>query len=240
MPMKAGLLLGAIAFGGVAMTLAAQEPRVPGREELKRLSARFAPTEVAADLSKLSAADRRVLAKIVEAAKIMDALFLRQVWAGNEPMLLDLVRNESPAGRARLHYFLINKGPWSRLDHHRPFVSGAPPKPEGANFYPEGATKAEVERWIASLPESRRAEATGFFTTIRRDPKGAFVLVPYSREYHNELARAAAVLREAASIANEPTLRTFLTRRADAFLSNDYYPSDVAWMELKGVVEPTI
>ena len=83
-------------------------------------------------------------------------------------MLLDLVRDQSPLGRERLHYFLINKGPWSRLDHNQVFVPGAPPKPVAANFYPEGASKAELERWIQSLPEAERARATGFFTVIRR------------------------------------------------------------------------
>ena len=122
------------------------------------MTARFAPTEITADLSKLSPTDRQVLAKLVQASKIMDALFLRQVWAGNEAMLLDLVRDETPLGRARLHYFLINKGPWSRLDHNEPFVPGAPAKPEAANFYPAGATKAEIERWIA-VAAGRRARA---------------------------------------------------------------------------------
>ena len=64
--------------------------------------------------------------------------------------------------------------------------------------------------------------------------------MPYNVEYQNELARAAALLREAARLATEPTLKAFLTKRADAFLSNDYYDSDVAWMELKGAIEPTI
>ena len=132
------------------------------------MAARFAPTEITADLSELSPSDRQVLAKLVQASKIIDALFLRQVWAGNDAMLLDLVRDQTPEGRARLHYFLINKGPWSRLDHNEVFVPGAPPKPEGANFYPDGATKAEIERWIASLPAAERARATGFFTVVRR------------------------------------------------------------------------
>ena len=93
--------------------------------------------------------------KLVEASKIVDGLFLRQVWAGNEAMLADLARDRSPEGRARLHYFLINKGPWSRLDHNAVFVPGAPAKPAGANYYPEGASKADVEDWIQSLPEAR-------------------------------------------------------------------------------------
>ena len=224
----------------VAMRLlGAQEAAVPDTARLQQMTARFAPTDIAADISHLSDGDRRVLAKLVEASKVIDALFLRQVWAGNEAMLLDLVRDDSPEGRARLHYFLINKGPWSRLDHNRPFIPGAPVKPEGANFYPADASKADVERWLRSLSEADRARATGFFTVIRRSGN-AFTIVPYSAEYQNELAHAASLLREAAGIASEPALKTFLTKRADAFLSNDYYRSDVAWMELKGAIEPTI
>ena len=204
-----------------------------------RLAERFAPTEIRADLSKLSAADRKVLAKLVEASKIMDAIFLRQVWAGNEAMLIDLARDQSAEGRARLHYFLINKGPWDRLDHNKPFVPGAPAKPEAANFYPEGAAKADIERWMKSLPDAERAKAVGFFTVIRRNGN-SYAAVPYSDVYREELAHAAALLREAASLSAEPTLKNFLTKRAAAFLSNDYYDSDVAWMELKGAIEPTI
>src|SRR5207248_4158139 len=73
-----------------------------------------------------------------------------------------------------------------------------------------------------------------------RAPGSGFILGPYNLEYQGELARAASLLREAADLATEPTLRNFLARRADAFLSNDYYDSDVAWMELKGIIEPTI
>src|SRR6266404_1815792 len=139
----------------------AQQAAVPDAQTLQQMAARFAPTDITADVSKLTDADRRVLAKLVEASKIVDALFLRQVWAGNDAMLMDLVRDESPAGRARLHYFQINKGPWSRLDHNAVFVPGAPPKPPAANFYPEGASKADLERWIATLPEAERSRATG-------------------------------------------------------------------------------
>jgi hypothetical protein len=114
-----------------------------------------------------------------------------------------------------------------------------PAKPEAANFYPAGATKAEVEQWINSLTGEAKSAATSFFTTIRRTPQG-FTAVPYSIEYQGELARAAALLREAAASTAEPSLKAFLTTRADAFLSNDYYASDVAWMELDANVEPTI
>jgi hypothetical protein len=233
---RAELLVLAVALAASGQ---AQETTVPDTARLQQMAARFAPTEIGADLSRLSDSDRRVLARLVEASKVIDALFVRQVWSGNEAMLLDLVRDESPAGRARLHYFLINKGPWSRLDHDQPFVPGAPAKPAGANFYPADAAKADLERWIQTLPEAERTCATGFFTVIKRAGSG-FSAVPYNVEYQGELAHAARLLREAADLSTEPTLKAFLAKRADAFLSNDYYDSDVAWMELKGAIEPTI
>jgi hypothetical protein len=95
---------------------------------------------------------------------------------------------------------------------------------------------------MQSLPAAERTRATGFFTLVRRlgGASDTFTLVPYNLEYQPELTRAAVLLREAAAITKEPTLKAFLTKRADAFLSNDYYESDVAWMELKGAIEPTI
>jgi hypothetical protein len=206
---------------------------------LERMTARFAPTDITADLSSLPASERMALSKLIEAAKVMDGIFLRQVWAGNEAMLLDLLQDQSRLGKARLHYFLINKGPWSNLDMNEPFIPGSPAKPESANFYPAGATRAEIEAWIKTLPEADRARATGFFTTIRRATNG-FTIVPYSIEYQGELTRAADLLREAAAATTQPTLKTFLSKRADAFLSNDYYDSDVAWMDLDASIEPTI
>ena len=225
-------------------SFASPEEKKTGASETARLEqmiARFVPTDITADLSKLSPNDRRVLAKLVEASKIIDGIFLRQVWSGNVSMLLDLSRDQTPEGRARLHYFLINKGPWSRLDEDKPFVLGAPAKPQNGAFYPDDATKEEIEKWIALLPAAEQVEAKAFFTVIKRtaDAK-SFQIVPYNLEYQGELIAAAKLLREAADAASEPTLKKFLTARADAFLSNDYYASDVAWMELSGAIEPTI
>jgi hypothetical protein len=224
--------------------------KMPTLAELQKMTARFAPAEIGADISALPGNERDALARLVDAARIMDALFLRQVWAGNDTMLQELAQQAArPVGprasrtaAARLHYFLINKGPWDRLDHNRPFVPGAPPKPESANFYPAGAAKADVQKWIEGLSGAQKEAATGFFTTIRRsaaDAKG-FVAVPYSIEYQGELARAADLLREAARLTADATLKAFLAARADAFISNDYYASDVAWMELDAAIEPTI
>jgi hypothetical protein len=212
----------------------------PGADQLKNMSARFAPVDLSADISKLPANERQALAKLVEAAKVMDTLFLRQVWAGNETMLLNLLQDASPLGRERLHSFILNKGPWSRLDHNEPVVPAAPPKPEQANFYPADATKAQVEEWLSTLSGSQKTFATGFYTTIRRNTEGKFIAVPYSFEYQGELAHAAALLKEAAGLTRQPTLKTFLEKRAQAFLTNDYFDSDVAWMELDASIEPTI
>src|SRR5437773_12540141 len=127
---------------------------MPDAVALEHMIARFAATDIGADVSMLPVSERNALARLIEAAKIMDAIFLRQVWAGNEALLLDLLKDESRLGRARLHYFIINKGPWSSLDMNEPFVPNAPAKPEAANFYPAGATKAEIEDWLKTLPES--------------------------------------------------------------------------------------
>jgi hypothetical protein len=223
----------------------AKEVVVPELAKLQTAAAQYAPTDIGADLSKLPGNEQQALAKLVQAGWIMDALFLRQVWAGNEGMLLQLLTDRSPLGQARTHYFLLNKGPWDRLDHNAPFIAGAPVKPEGANFYPAGAGKADIEAWLKTLPEAQRTRADGFFTTIRRPAvvKGGqtgFDVVPYSVEYQGELARAAVLLREAAALTSQPTLKSFLTSRAEAFLSNDYYASDVSWMELDASIEPTI
>jgi hypothetical protein len=218
----------------------AEKTQLPDAAKLEQMSARFAPTEIAADLSRLSPNDRKALAKLVEASQIIDGIFLRQAWAGNPSMLLDLAGDQSAEGRARLHYFLINKGPWSALDHNQPFVAGAPRKPEGGGFYPPNATKAELEGWMKSLPAAEQKRAKGFFTVVHRTAEGKLTVVPYNIEYEGELTRAAGLLREAAAAASEPSLKKFLSARADAFLSNDYYASDVAWMELSGAIEPTI
>jgi hypothetical protein len=224
----------------VASSVAVTAQTVPDANQLQAMATRFAPVDLSADLTPLPANERQALAKLVEAAKVMDAVFLRQVWAGNEPMLLDLLNDTTPLGRERLHYFIVNKGPWSRLDDNRPFIPGAPAKPEQANFYPADATKGEVDQWLTTLSASQKTFATGFYTTIRRSADGKLIAVPYSYEYQGELAHAAALLREAAALTTQPTLRNFLEKRARAFLTNDYYDSDVAWMELDATIEPTI
>ena len=229
-----------LSFG--TMLLAVEQTPLD-QKQLEMMSARFHPVDISADVSALPANEQRALTLLVKASQLMDALFLRQAWAGNEALLIRLLADDSPLGRARLQYFLLNKGPWSRLDHNRAFLPGVPAeKPGEANFYPAGATKADVERWIAALSPEEHAKATGFFTLIRRSAGASqpIVLVPYNLEYQGELAEASRLLREAANLTTQPTLKRFLETRAEAFLTNDYYASDVAWMELDASIEPTI
>jgi hypothetical protein len=230
---RAGVLL-SLVISGAAL---AQTPTLP---ELQKMTARFAPVEVRVDLSQLPPNERQALARIIEAAKIVDALFLRQRSPSNEAQLLDLLGDHTPLGQARLKYFVINRGPWSELDEDRVFVPGAAPKPPQANYYPADATREEIDAWLKMLQPATRAQATGFFTTIRRTPSGALTIVPYGLEYQTELTEMARLLREAAALTKQPTLKAFLEKRADAFRSNDYYESDVAWMELDSTIEPTI
>ncbi|MGZ3444796.1 MAG: dipeptidyl-peptidase 3 family protein [Myxococcaceae bacterium] len=222
----------------LAASLGAAAP-LPGLPELKASLDQFVPTPLEVDVSGLPASERKALARLVQAARVLDPLFLRQSWAGSEAWLMTLARDTTPLGQARLRLFLLNQGPWDRLKHDATFLPGVPPKPESGNFYPAGATKDEVSRWMSTLSPADRARASGFFTTIRRTPAGGFTIVPYSLEYQGELARAAALLREAAAATTQPALKSFLEQRAAALLNDDYAPSDVAWMQLDTTIDPT-
>ena len=221
-------------------TQSSEKKESQASQQLASMINRFVPVVLEADTSGLSASDRQVLPILREAARVMDTLYLFQAWSGNLAALNALEGDATPEGRQRLHYFQINMGPWSRLDGGKPFIPGVPPKPAGANFYPEDMTKEEFTSWFQKLPEALQKNATGFFTVIRRTERGELTAVPYNQEYRDLLARAATLLRSAAEVATQPTLKTFLLTRADAFLSNDYYESDVAWMDLDSPIEPTI
>jgi hypothetical protein len=238
--MRIPILLSAAAVTTTCFCAAAAETAAPDLAALQAMTARFVPVEIKVDLSRLPESEQVTVEKLIAAGRIFDAVFLRQSAPLNETLLSQLVRDESPLGRARLHYFRLNAGPWSRLDENRPFLPGVGEKPAAGNFYPGDATKSEVEAWMNSLPAEAKAAATGFFTTIRRTPAGTLTAVPYSLEYQGELAAAARLLREAAEATAQPTLKAYLQKRARAFVTNDYYDSDMAWMELDATIEPTI
>jgi hypothetical protein len=212
----------------------------PDAAELKRMAARFAPTPLEVDTSALSAGDKQALVKLIQASHIVNHVFMEQLWSGNLALYQKLQQDKTPLGQARLRYFWINKGPWSEIDEHKAFLPGMPAKkPPGANFYPEDMTKEEFEAWVKTLYPEAREYAEGFFSVIRRDPARKLKQVPYSEEYKIDLGRAAALLREAAALTDNATLKKFLTTRADAFRTNNYFESDMAWMDLDAPLDVT-
>lgn len=241
------LLFGAGAAVAAEPVAAMTAPRVATAAELGAMAKRFAPVDLTADVSALSAGDRKAIAKLIEAAQVIDTLQLRQRWADNEKLMAALRRDKSPLGKARLDYFWLNKGPWSILDGNLAFMPAdyagikiPAKKPLGANFYPAGATKESLEGWMNGLAAKDKEQAQWFFTTIRTGKDGKFKTVKYSDEYKVELKKLARLLREAAAATDNASLKKFLTLRADAFLSNDYLPSDFAWMDLDSPVDVTI
>lgn len=218
-----------------------RETKQSGNDDLAKKIARFAPTTMTADISRLSAKDRLALDKIIAAAKLLDPLFLRQVWSGNAALEQKLKADNTALGRQRLHYFYINDGPWSRLDSNAPFIDGVPQeKPPQAGAYPDDMTKDEFNAWVQGLSPDEKQKATGFFYVIRRGGDGKLMTVPYSQAYREFLEPAAKLLREAAALTTNNSLRSFLSKRAEAFLNDDYYDSDIAWMDLDSPIEVTI
>src|SRR5262249_11250784 len=157
---------------------------------LKQMSARFAPVRLKADTSALSAGDRKALPKLIEAAKVLNYIFMDQLWEGDRALYEKLKHDTTALGKERLHYFWLNKGPWSDLDEHAAFLPDVPPrKPPGANFYPSDMTKEEFEVWVKSLSATEREQAEGFFTVIRRDAGRKLTAVPYSKAYEADLGK---------------------------------------------------
>ncbi len=171
---------------------------------------------------------------------MVDHLFLGQYWSGNLALDAKLRADATPLGKARFDYFWLNKGPWSALDGNRAFLPDVPPeKLPGANFYPEDMKKEEFEAWVKTLSAPEKELAEGFFSVIRRR-EGKLRAVPFSVAYSEDLDRMAALLNEAAELTDNESLKTFLKTRAHAFLSNDYYESDLAWMDLDAPLDVTI
>lgn len=196
--------------------------------------AAFVPTTLDPSLAHLDATEQAVLGKLVEVARIMDGLFTQQAAPCRDQLAARI--GDLPAGdrEAAQRYLAINRGPWDRRFELEPWF-GAWPHPAGANFYPLDLTDAE-KKFIADPANGLNGE----FSVIRRDAAGGLVKVPYSQYFADGLGRAAALLREAAALTNNASLKAFLEARAAAFLSDDYYQSDMLWMDLDSPVEITV
>jgi len=198
--------------------------------------ARLPKTVIDYDRSLLNENEKNVVMKLIEGANYMDEIFWRQSALENVT-----VRNELPKTQPAYQYFEIMKGRWDRILENEPFIAPfgvAGKKPLGAGFYPVDMTKEEFEKWIADHPEDKENFQGGFTVIVRQS--GKLVAVPYSKYYAEFLQPAAQKLKEAAADTTNASLRDFLNKRADAFLSDDYYSSDFAWMDLDSPIEIVI
>jgi hypothetical protein len=209
-----------------------------GRDHLETMRSQFAIVEMQPDTSFLTNEEARVVNLLNEAGRLMSAIYLRQVSEENPALRAEIAASDHPDKEILLDLFDLHFGPWDSLDHDRPFY-GSKEKPAGAAFYPADMTKEEFEAHIDARPEDKAVFTSGY-TVIRRNEAGALVAIPYSDYYKTELEAAAALLRQAADITTNVSLKKFLTMRADAFLSDDYYESEMAWMDLDGPIEVAI
>ena len=209
--------------------------------DIEERMAQLPPTPIDYDRSLLDSNERMVVEKLIEAAKVMDQIFWLQVSEKNHEwnrVLASAAATGSPDHAAAYRYFVAMKGPWDRLAEDAPFVPAAGAKPPGAGFYPPDMTKEEFERWIAAHPEDAEAFRS-LHTVIRRDGNRLYS-VPYSVYYKDLLATAAARMREAAALTRNASLKDYLQKRALAFSTDDYFESDLAWMDLDGPLEVVI
>lgn len=210
--------LAAAALTLPAAFLSAQElPKMTIEQKL----ARYKKVALKTDMGQLSVAERRMLVLLIQAAKQMNYVFWMQAYGDRDRA------RQSVAGKMS-EYMEINYGPWDRLDDNKPFVPGVGPKPPGANFYPVDMTLAELEEAAKTNPALKSQ-----YTMVQRDKNGKLEAVPYSKAFAEHFKNAAEMLRQASQLAEDPGLAKYLALRADALLTDNYQPSDFAWMDMR-------
>ena len=235
MSRTAAFLLAATALCAAAASAFAQAPDLAAAAaddnyDLAAQYAKIVPIHMDPDTSYLTGEERQVVNLLIEASDLLSQVYLRQRGA-DLPQLRETISRVRRADRDQLlAMFDRNFGPWDELAELHPFW-GTDPMPEGAGFYPTDLTREAFDAYLAAHPDEKAA-LTSPYTVVHRDGD-KLVAVPYSVEYREWLEPAAAELRQAAAITTNPSLKAFLTSRADAFLSDDYYQSELAWMDLK-------
>jgi len=214
-----------------------EQPRLKIVPDIVERRAQFVEQRLSADVSHLSEGDREALRHLVAAARSMDEIFKAQAWAGNAGFAEAVAALEGAEARAARDYYRIMYGPWDRLVRHEPFL-GEAAHPAGAGFYPEDMTKEEFEAWLEAHPHDRE-RFTSLHTIIRRDGDG-LVAIAYSEAYRDHFEVAARELAAAAEATDNASLKRFLELRAEAFGTDDYFDSDMAWMDLDSAIEIVI
>ncbi|MDR2511540.1 MAG: Zn-dependent hydrolase, partial [Bacteroidales bacterium] len=181
----------------------------------------YAGVELKTDISNLSDNEKQLLTYLFDAAELMDSVFWKQAYLGKRDALFAKADSNPELSK----FIEINYGPWERLNNNLPFVEGFGAKPKGAAFYPPCLTAAEFEK----MDDPAK---TSLYTIIRCKAGH----IPYPKFYHDayaeEFTQAAEYLRKAAELAEDPAFAKYLKLRADALLSDDYYESDMAWMDV--------
>ena len=221
---KRVFLIGGLALALVAFSCKKNENKPQGEETSAKSESgyqfqNFATVPLEADISHLTDAEKQILSLMFKAAEIMDNLFWQQAY-GDKTTLLNSLQGSTK------DYAIINYGPWDRLNNDLPFTKEAGEKPLGATFYPHDMTKEEFEK--ANLPEGKSP-----YTVVRRDKEGKLYTIKYSELFKKELTEASSYLSEAAKLAEDAGLKKYLELRAKALLNDDFYPSDLAWMDMK-------
>lgn len=214
-----GLALGTALFSGCSHEKKTEKKEVIVQKKVNSL-VEYTDFTLTANTSNLSSNQKKMIKNMIEVAKIMDNIFWKQAYGDKNSLMESLPTKELKK------YAAINYGPWDRLQDNKPFIDGIAKKPLGANFYPQDMTKTEFEAL-------KNSDKTSLYTVIRRDSRGELKVIPYSKEYKHELEAAASLLSQSAQLANDPGLKKYLDLRAKALLSNDYFTSDLAWMDMK-------
>lgn len=196
-----------------------QDTMVAAGKDISKLVDQYAEVELTADMSALSENQKKIIPLLIEVAKITDELFWYQAFGGRDSLMpkLDEISAE---------YVQINYGPWDRLNNLEPFIAGYGPKPEAANFYPSDMTKEEFETSDIKNKKS-------LYTFIRRNDTGELSSIWYHEQFPDQLKKASELLKQAAKLAEDPGFKKYLNLRAEAFITDKYYESDVAWMQMK-------
>jgi hypothetical protein len=190
------------------------------KSEIQKKVEEFATFKLTTDLSVLTDKEKQMLSLLLEAAKIMDDIYWVQAYGDKEKLL------SADMDQYTKRFAEINYGPWERLNNNEPFIEGQGPKPAGANFYPHDITKAEFEAWEDDSKAS-------LYTMIRRDDNGKLKSIPYHEFFNEQITKASALVREASHLAEDPGLKNYLEKRSEALLADEYYESDVAWIDMK-------
>ncbi|MEP4052818.1 MAG: hypothetical protein ABJN22_11285 [Litorimonas sp.] len=229
-------LLTTISAGALLAACASVSPVANSEYNIERQYEKFAEVQMNPDVSFLTATERRVVNKLIEASDYLSKIYLLQRGADYPTRRAEIAKSGSSI---ELAMFDLHYGPCDGLEDDNTVFVGETPCPAGGGFYPTDMTKSEFENWIVDHPDDKEAFTSGY-TVIRRTDDGGLKAVPYRVEYAEYLKPAAALMREAAEISENANLKKFLNLRADAFLSDDYFESEMAWMDLDGPIEIAI